>query len=168
MARKYAYQYLLIEELNRYGIEIIFLTNKPGNDPESELLLQVQGIISEYERTKIMERSRRGKLHAAKQGCHSVLSCAPYGYRYIPKKDNIAYYEIIEEEAKVIRLLVSWIAHERISFNAATKRLTELNIRTPKNTAFWNRVVYIVCLETRHTKAWLPTAKAKVFLEEKD
>ncbi|HLX52424.1 MAG TPA: recombinase family protein, partial [Aquella sp.] len=104
LARKYAYQYLLIEEFNRHGVEIIFLTNQPGNNPESELLLQVQGIISEYERTKIMERSRRGKIHAAKQGSYSVLSGAPYGYRYIAKCDKgLADYEIIEEEANVIR-----------------------------------------------------------------
>ncbi len=61
-------------------IEIIFLTNKPGNDPESELLLQVQRIISEYERMKIMERIRRGKIHAAKHRSHSVLVCATYWY----------------------------------------------------------------------------------------
>jgi site-specific DNA recombinase len=141
LARKYAYQYLLIEEFNRFGIEIIFLVNQPGNDPESELLLQVQGIISEYERTKIMERSRRGKLHAAKQGSASVLSSAPYGYRYIAKRDNGAViYEIIEEEATIIRLLFSWIGKERISINEATNRLTEMGFCTPMGKEKrWNR-----------------------------
>jgi len=141
LARKYAYQYLLIEEFNRLGIEIIFLTNQRGNNPESELLLQVQGIISEYERTKIMERSRRGKLHAAKQGSPSVLSGAPYGYRYIAKRDNgSVIYEIIEEEANVIRLLFSWIGKERMSINSATNRLTEMGFRTPTGKqSRWNR-----------------------------
>lgn len=141
LARKYAYQYLLIEELNRYGIEIIFLTNQQGHDPESELLLQVQGIISEYERTKIMERSRRGKLHAATQGSSSVLSSAPFGYRYIAKRDNGAVvYEIKEEEAKIIRLLFSWIGQERMSINAATNRLTDMGYRTPTGEKTrWNR-----------------------------
>jgi len=141
LARKYAYQYLLMEEFSRYGIEIVFMNNQPGNDPESELLLQVQGVISEYERTKIMERSRRGKLHAAKQGLPSVLSGAPYGYRYIAKRDNGAViYEIIEKEALVIRQLFSWIGQERMSINAATKRLTEMGFPTPRgNKKRWNR-----------------------------
>lgn len=141
LARKYAYQYLLIEEFNRYNVDIIFLNNQPGNDPESELLLQVQRIISEYERTKIIERSRRGKLHAAKKGSPSVLSSAPYGYRYVAKQNNgVVLYEIVEEEASVIRQLFSWIGQERMSINGATKRLTELGLRTPtgKNNR-WNR-----------------------------
>ncbi len=141
LARKYAYQYLLVEEFNRLGIEIIFLTNPRGNDPESELLLQVQGIISEYERMKIMERSRRGKLHAARQGSPSVLSHAPYGYRYIPKNQaGSVFYEINEEQAAIIRLLFAWIGNERISINGATRRLTEMGIQTPTGKqSRWNR-----------------------------
>jgi DNA invertase Pin-like site-specific DNA recombinase len=37
--------------------------------------LQVQGMVAEYERAKILERSRRGKLHAAREGSVNVLSC---------------------------------------------------------------------------------------------
>src|SRR3546814_4594113 len=50
------------------------------------LLLQMQGMIAEYERAKIMERNRRGKLHGARRGSINVLSTAPYGYRYIRKQ----------------------------------------------------------------------------------
>jgi site-specific DNA recombinase len=51
-------------------------------------LIQVQGVIAKYERAKIMERSRRGKLHKARAGSVNVLSNAPYGYRYIKKSDG--------------------------------------------------------------------------------
>jgi site-specific DNA recombinase len=141
LARKYAYQYLLIEEFSRLGIEIVFLNNQLGHNPESDLLLQVQGIISEYERMKIMERSRRGKLHAAKQGSSSVLSGAPYGYRYKTKSNyEVVGYEIVAEEAKVVQLLFSWIGYERLSINGATNRLTEMGIRTPTGVnSRWNR-----------------------------
>ena len=90
LARKYAYQVLLIEELQRYGIKTIFLNNAFGDKPEDNLLIQVQGMIAEYERAKILERSRRGKLHAARRGSLSVLANAPYGYRYI-KGDKYGY-----------------------------------------------------------------------------
>jgi site-specific DNA recombinase len=53
-----------------------------GQTPEDELLVQVQGMVAEYERAKILERSRRGKRHAAHSGAVSVLSGAPYGYQY--------------------------------------------------------------------------------------
>src|SRR3989304_1495284 len=86
LARKYAYQVLLLEELRRAGIEVVFLNRELGRTPEDDLLLQVQGMVTEYERAKILERSRRGKRHAAKEGGVSVLSGAPYGYRYVTQQ----------------------------------------------------------------------------------
>jgi site-specific DNA recombinase len=63
LARKYAYQVLLLDELQRVGVEVVFLNRALGQTPEDELLLQVQGMVAEYERAKILERSRRGKRH---------------------------------------------------------------------------------------------------------
>src|SRR5215216_7967289 len=62
-SRKYAYQVLILEELARCGVEVVFLCNPHSDDPAENLLVQVQGMIAEYERAKIMERSRRGKQH---------------------------------------------------------------------------------------------------------
>jgi len=68
LARNYALQFVLVEELQRCGVEVLFLNRALGASPEDDLLLQVQGVIAEYERAKICERSRRGKLHAARAG----------------------------------------------------------------------------------------------------
>ncbi len=86
LSRKYAYQILLVEELKRCGVELIFLNRTIGESPEEDLLLQMQGMISEYERAKILERSRRGKRHAARRGLVNVLCGAPFGYRYVSKR----------------------------------------------------------------------------------
>jgi site-specific DNA recombinase len=83
LSRKYAYQMILLEELQNAGVEITFLNFQSNDNPESQLLLQMQGMIAEYERMKILERSRRGKIFMAKKGSVNVLGCAPYGYRYI-------------------------------------------------------------------------------------
>ena len=98
LARHYAYQVLLIEEIRRAGVEIVFLNRPIGLSPEDDLLLQVQGMVAEYERAKILERSRRGKRHAARQG-RSASSRGALGYRYIGKRDGggVARYEILEE-----------------------------------------------------------------------
>jgi site-specific DNA recombinase len=85
LARKYAYQVLVVDELRRGGVEIVFLNQGLGRTPEEDLLLQVQGMIAEYERAKILERSRRGKKHAASSGSVNVLAGAPYGYRYLDR-----------------------------------------------------------------------------------
>src|SRR5882672_4758457 len=83
LARSYAHQVLLIEEFRRAGTDVVFLNRTIGETAEDNLLLQVQGIIAEYERSKILERVRRGRLHAARSGSVSALTGAPFGYRYI-------------------------------------------------------------------------------------
>src|SRR2546422_1304815 len=85
LARKYAYQVLLVDEFRHAGVEVIFLNRALGQSPEDDLLLQVQGMIAEYERAKIIERHRRGKRYAARSGVGNVLSGAPYGDRYLTK-----------------------------------------------------------------------------------
>src|SRR3954451_7125664 len=79
LARRYAYQVLLVDELRRAGVEVVFLNRPIGTSAEDDLLLQVQGMVAEYERAKILERSRRGKRHAALAGSLNVFSTAPYG-----------------------------------------------------------------------------------------
>jgi site-specific DNA recombinase len=56
LSRKYAYQILLAEEFNRQGVELVFL-KAPSATPEDQLVVQFQGMIAEYERTQIIERS---------------------------------------------------------------------------------------------------------------
>src|SRR6058998_1118468 len=106
LSRKYAYQVVLLEEFSRHGVETVFLQGVSAQTPEERLLVQFQGMIAEYERAQIAERSRRGKRHRAQQGVVNVLSGAPYGYRYVKKSETAAaYYEVIEAEAQVVRLV---------------------------------------------------------------
>jgi site-specific DNA recombinase len=81
LARRYAHQVLLVEEFRRAGTEVVFLNRPIGGTAEDDLLLQVQGVIAEYERAKILERSRRGRRHAARSGSLSAFTTAPYGFR---------------------------------------------------------------------------------------
>src|ERR1700687_4458702 len=86
LARRYAHQVLLIDEFRRAGAEVVFLNRPIGGTAEDDLLLQVQGVIAEYERAKILERSRRGRRHAARSGSVSALTGAPFGYRYVSRR----------------------------------------------------------------------------------
>jgi site-specific DNA recombinase len=142
LSRKYAYQMILIEEFEKFGVEIIFLNFQQSNDnPESQLLLQMQGMIAEYERSKIMERHRRGKIHAAKKGSINALSVAAYGYRYINKHTGAgqASFEMVEEEAENVRKIFSWVGKEGLTIGAVVRRLNESKIMTKKKKAHWDR-----------------------------
>src|SRR6266478_775067 len=113
LSRRYAYQVLLLEEFSQQGVEVRFLKGAAGQNPEEQLLVQFQGMIAEYERAQIAERSRRGKRHRAKTGCVNVLSGAPYGYRYIKKTDTSdSCYTVAEEEAAVVRQVYQWYTCE--------------------------------------------------------
>src|SRR5438132_3459880 len=141
LARKYAYQVLLLEEFQRAGVTVIFLNRELQQTPEDELLLQVQGMVAEYERAKILERSRRGKRHAAHSGQVSVLSTAPYGYRYLPPSDReeAGRFAIVPEEARVVRQVFAWVGQERQTIGEVTRRLTQAGERTRTGKTVWDR-----------------------------
>jgi site-specific DNA recombinase len=143
LARKYAYQVLLVDEFRRAGVEIIFLNRALGHSPEDDLLLQVQGMIAEYERAKIIERHRRGKRHAAHGGAVNVLSGAPYGYRYVTKSEGggHARYEIIPDEARVVRQVFAWVGHDRLTIGEVCRRLTHAGEVTRTGKTVWDRSV---------------------------
>ena len=142
LSRKYAYQVLLTEELARHGVEMVFIKAPHSGTPEDQLLIQFQGMIAEYERAQILERSRRGKRHRAKQGEVSVLSGAPYGYRYIRKTDDTAaYYEVIGAEADAVRKIFNFYTLEGLSIGAITRQLNELGVPTRKQKPSWERSV---------------------------
>ena len=117
----------LLEEFVRLGVEVVFLNRELGQSPEDDLLLQVQGMMAEHERANIIERNRRGKLHAARSGSVNVLSGAPYGYRYISKHqgDGQARYEVIADEARVVRQVFDWVGRERLSIGEVCRRLMQ-------------------------------------------
>ena len=141
LARNYAHQVLLVEELSGCGVEIVFLNHQIGETPEQKLLLQVQGIIAEYERWKILERGRRGRLSAARRGSVSVLAGAPYGYRYITTGagGGTGEYQVVLEEARVVRKIFEWVGQDRLSIHQVAKRLDREGIPTAKGRSFWNR-----------------------------
>ena len=112
LARRYAYQVLLIDELQRDGVEVHF-SERPINDsPDDQLLLQVQGAIAEYERAKILERCRRGRLHRARRG-ELAPPVTPYGYTYAARKyGGDGQIRVHEEEAAMIRQVFEWYAED--------------------------------------------------------
>jgi site-specific DNA recombinase len=133
LSRKYAYQILLIEELARHGVETLFVKAPQGDSAEDQLLVQFQGMIAEYERAQILERSRRGKRHRAHSGEISVMSGAPYGYRYIRKTDEApAAYTVYEAEARVVQRIYEMYTVQGVSIGEITRQLNAEGIPTRK------------------------------------
>jgi site-specific DNA recombinase len=142
LSRKYAYQILLIEEFAKHGVETLFVNAPQGTSAEDQLLVQFQGMIAEYERAQILERSRRGKRHRARSGEISVLSGAPYGYRYIRKTDEaLASYQVIDAEAQVVQRVYEMYTVAGLSIGEIARRLNAQGLPTRKQSSRWERSV---------------------------
>ena len=143
LSRKYAYQILLTEELARAGVAVVFLKAPASDTPEDRLLVQVQGMIAEYERAQIAERTRRGKRHKAQRGVVNALSGAPYGYRYVKKSDHTdATYAVDETEAAVVRQVFATYGQEGVSLREITRRLNAGQVPTRKRARWDPSTIY--------------------------
>lgn len=139
LARAYAYQVLVLDELDRFGVAVAF-TDSPGlaaDDPQATLLTQVQGVIAEYEKAKIAERYRRGKLFRARAG-EVVTWKASYGYRRIARSTATgqAHHEVYEPEAAVVRRIFTDRA-AGITVREICRRLNADAIPSPTGKPTW-------------------------------
>jgi site-specific DNA recombinase len=142
LARKLAYQTLLIDEFHKAGSEVRFVKARKVETPEDEMLLQFQGMMAEYERALIIERSRRGKAFRARAGLVNVLGGAPFGFRYIRRSDVCeARYEIVEEEAAIVREVFRRYSEEQASIGELARWLTAEGIPTRTGKDRWDRSV---------------------------
>ena len=142
LARKFAYQALLIEEFTRAGTRVEFIKGPRGESAEDQLLVQFQGMFAEYEKAQIMERYRRGKAHRARAGSVNVLSGAPFGYRYVRKNQHTgARYEIVEHEAVLVIELFRRYADGGASIAELARWLSDSGVATRTGKARWDRSV---------------------------
>jgi len=130
LARKFVYQGLVIEELKKNGVEVLFLNKQISDTPEDQLLLGIEGLIAEYERAKILERTRRGRLHKARSG-KIVGGVPPFGYTYVKDKG----YVVNDIEAETVRLIFN-LYIQLGSVRAVARRLTEMGIKPRKGVAW--------------------------------
>ena len=132
LARVYAYQVIVLDELARHGVSVRFTDAPPlDDDPQARLLTQVQGVIAEYERAKIAERYRRGKLFRSRAG--EVLAWrTPYGYRRRPRDAHgPARLEVFEPEAAIVRRIFDDYVHRGHSLREIIRRLAADQIPSP-------------------------------------
>ena len=142
LARKYAYQALLIEEFAKAGSSVIFVKGPSSDSPEDALLVQFQGMIAEYERAQIIERTRRGKTHRARQGTVNVLSGAPFGYRYMRRSDHAdARYDVLAHEAAVVTELFRRYVEDGVAIAELARWLSGTGVATRTGKSRWDRSV---------------------------
>jgi site-specific DNA recombinase len=144
LARNYVHQHVLIEELQRRGVELHFVEHPIGERAEDRLLLEMQGVIAEYERAKIIERTRRGRLHKIRTGQSSPFGPEPpYGYASVQAADGSRRIIVVNDvEAQNVRAMFRWVLDEGLSCRGVAIRLNTKGV-PPRRARKWNTsVVY--------------------------
>jgi site-specific DNA recombinase len=140
LARNYVHQMLLIEEFEQSGCQVEFVDRPMSHDPHDQLLLQIRGAVSEYERSLIAERMRRGRRQKYLAGSLLPWTRAPYGYRVDPARPrDPAGVRLEPAEAAVVAELFSSYLQEGKSLKAETQRLTSLGVASPTGKTRWNQ-----------------------------
>ena len=142
LARQFAYQYIVNEEFERAGCQVVFANHEGfgegfGATPQERMMREVTSVFAEYERAQIAERCRRGRLFRARQG-QLWMKEGPYGYTFLPRTENCPGQLIINEtEAEVVRRIFTWLTDEQLSTYQITKRLNQSGTLTRHGLPYW-------------------------------
>ncbi|GHO79175.1 DNA recombinase [Ktedonobacter sp. SOSP1-85] len=140
LARNYVHQMLLIEEFEHGGCQVEFVDRPMSHDPHDQLLLQIRGAVSEYERSLIAERMRRGRRQKYLAGGLLPWTHAPYGYRVDPAHPrDPAGVRLEPAEAAVVAELFTIYLQEGRSLKSVTQHLIDLGISSPGGKTRWNQ-----------------------------
>jgi site-specific DNA recombinase len=146
LSRKYAYQLLLKDEINKFGVELNFLNSPPANTPEAQLAEHFQGIFAEYERTQIAERCRRGKVYKARQGHVSALPSVAYGYKRVKVGSRIDF-EIDPETSSVVKEIYRLYLQDDMTLSGVANTLTQKGVKTYRGAKSWDHITIKGILE---------------------
>jgi site-specific DNA recombinase len=137
-------QMVLMKEFKKQNIKIFFTNQQFEDTPAGNLMLQIQGAISEYERKTIRDRMRRGLKHSVKKG-QVIAGNTPYGYTLIRKTENtIAHWEINEREAEIVRMVFDLYVSKGMKGTAIANYLNDKGISPRSGAKWWGAVVYSI------------------------
>jgi len=140
LSRIFAHQEIVLEELEDKGIKFISLHDIQDDSPEGRVMQAMQGVFHEYERVKIVERMRRGKLFKAKNGI-IVNGHALYGYKFVRTDLKEPLKCVIDEdEARVVKMMWNWFGNDNVAVFEIRKRLYNLGIKPKRGKSlFWTK-----------------------------
>jgi site-specific DNA recombinase len=139
LARNFVHQMVVLEELQRHGVRVVFC-DRPcsDDDPHEQLVTQIRGAVAEYERTLIADRMRRGRLAKLRSGQLLPWTRAPYGYRLHPERPrDPAAVQLDPVAAAVVQELFAAYAAGGVTLHGLAAQLTTRRVPTPTGKPIW-------------------------------
>lgn len=141
LSRDVEYLSAIVKRVRAAGARLVFNSGQFEDTPEGEMLLGVNGVMSQYERSKFRERSMNGKLRRLGEGKQPARGMRPYGYFIITREDVYAgrhtagtegTYIIDETEAPWARAIFGRYA-AGASLREVARWLQEQGVRPPSH-----------------------------------
>lgn len=146
--RDLAHAMLTRKELQKLGVELHTVKRgKSGVTPEEQFADNIDDLLAELERARIIERTNRGKKAKMQSGLVLGAGTAPYGYQYIGQRADRRLI-VDEQTAPIVRQIFEWYAFGDgedgpLSVNAIADRLTTMAVPSPADVAgraTWHKI----------------------------
>ena len=134
-AREPAYHYLLRREFKEHGCRLKALNYRGDESPEGELTDGILDQLAKYERAKITERTRRGKLRRAREGKVVATGTQDYGFKFNAARDN---YTVVEEEMRILERIFRMVGVEGYTMRGVKRAFEREGVPTPRGGRHWN------------------------------
>ena len=138
LVRNFVHQMVIMEELGRRGVRVVFCDRPCSDDPHEQLVTQIRGAVAEYERTLIADRMRRGRQARLRSGQLLPWTRAPYGYRLHPERPrDPSAVQVNPVAAAVVQELFAAYAAGGVTLHALAAQLTARGVPTPTERPVW-------------------------------
>ncbi len=152
LSRSLAHTMLLVEEFERARAGVLFVNAPREDTPEGKMLFGMKALFAEYERTKIMERTRRGKERRAKEGKVFIAKNLPYGYTMAKGEGQLT---LVESEAVWVRHMYEWLLNDYASLGEIKRRLQAAGVPTKHGAVNWSRsTIHHILSSELYTGTW--------------
>jgi site-specific DNA recombinase len=142
-AREPAYLFYLREEFGEHGCKLRALNDRGDDSPEGQLTDGILDQIARFERLKIAERSRRGKLRKAREGKIIAPRTPRYGFKLNAARDA---YEVNEPEMEVVRRIFHLVGAEGRTPGSLARVMERQGVLTPRGAKRWDRTFFRECI----------------------
>ncbi|HYP38934.1 MAG TPA: recombinase family protein [Chloroflexia bacterium] len=147
----------VFKELKQRGVDLRSATIPLEDSPTGKFFFTILLAVAELERATIIDRTRRGRERRAREGHVISSALEPYGYRYIRSKDSPTghgMYELVEEEAAIVRLIYEWCVEEGLTVYSIAARLQEARVPTKRGGNWRSSTVHHILASELYTGTW--------------
>lgn len=147
---------VVMRDLEKAGVQVIFRKIPPENSPTHTLLLNILGSFAQFEREMISDRFRRGRKYRAEIKKLVVTPVAPYGFKYILKdkeKNEGGHFEIVKNEADIVKKVFGLIK-SGLTERGVVRKLKELGLKARNGKCFGRSTVHKILTNESYLGVW--------------